>query len=1471
MDRAKDLKKKLATANIACLPALISAWSCPLTAGDHVPLDRTFSPLHATDKDAEEHETMAFVGGRKPIDWDIVESNHRSVILAGAGIGKTHEMWKRAELKRQVGDAAFFIRIEDIIEEFELAFEVGDADDFDAWLASSDEAWFYLDSIDEARFDDPRAFEKAIRRFARRIASAQHRAHIVISSRPYAWRSHTDYVMVKKHLPYAKPRGEVAQTGDADEPANEVRHRVEETSTADDGLSVFVLNDLTETEMRVFAEARGVDNADRLVEDIQRRNLTAVAARPLDLESMIEKWKEDGKLGSRFDFLKFGISKRLSESNPDRDKKQPLNRERARAGARSLAAAVVLSGKSGIRIPDEHPRQDGVDAAAVLGDWHPNHVHALLERGIFDDVIYGKVRFRHREVRELLAAEWLAEHLKTGSSRRVVEAVIFREKYGHKFIAPRLRPLLPWLILLDDSVRQRAVSLSPEIVVEGGDVSRLPVNERKRLLHEIVARIAADAGSRSASENDAIARIAEPDLSNDVLELIEQNRENDSALFYLGRLVWQGEMTDCIGPLAKIAIDLRRGPYARIAALRAVATAGSKGEFDTIWDRIVAESEPIDRRLAAEIVSNATSNHASVERLLATIERLTPYERFQATGLSDALHRFVDGFDIENAEGQRELARLIKGLDCILGRAPHLEGGRERISRNQSWLLSAAAHAFERLVGVRSMHALEDDSVAILHKVSAVRSWHDVDLSEHAKRLETAVPDWPELNDTIFWSAIAAERADREATGGARVTDPSKALFYGYGCCRYEGGDFERVLAFIPNRANDDDKLVAVTLAYRLVRESERPDEFLAKLRDEVEAMPELADHLEGMINWRPSKEHQAMEERYEKARRKRERTDAAAAERRRRWIESLKADPTLVRRPVTVEPGEMTNNQYHLMRATQKGDSSRWRGDDWRSLISTFGEEVAAEYRDAAKCHWRHYSPKLSSEGIDTAGVPSTLIFGLAGLEIEAGQTAEFPRHLSDDELQLAIRYVPWELNGFPTWTEKAFRDRPEIVSRLMLEELAWDLGRDEAPRSYMLQDIVYHAPWLHAHIADWVIDWLEANTVRDTDVLRQAIYIAKSTDDGDRLSDLARSKVELELPVSERAKWYALWVDTEAESAIPRLEDWLGSMPSDEASTAAQHFITELLGDRRGQHLGTGFDSYRTPEHLKRLYTLMHQHIRAAEDIERAGRGAYSPGIRDDAQDARNGLLNVLCDIPGKATFLALRQLAEDHPNESSRDWMLHLASERAEKDGDVEAWTDTQIRDFDVDQSLAPATNAQLFSLAVHRLIDIRAWLEDSDDSPYRTWRRAEAETEVRNLITGRLNDLANGKYTCAQENEMPNSQRPDIWIQTPDVTPVPIELKLLDNRWTGPELCERLRNQLAGDYLRAEAGGRGIMLLTWQGRAADRNWEIDGCRVDLKGLETALQDYWHSIARDWPDIDEVKVIVIDLTRRGPRSDT
>ena len=170
-----------------------------------------------------------------------------------------------------------------------------------------------------------------------------------------------------------------------------------------------------------------------------------------------------------------------------------------------------------------------------------------------------------------------------------------------------------------------------------------------------------------------------------------------------------------------------------------------------------------------------------------------------------------------------------------------------------------------------------------------------------------------------------------------------------------------------------------------------------------------------------------------------------------------------------------------------------------------------------------------------------------------------------------------------------------------------------------------------------------------------------------------------------------------------------------------------------------------------------------------------------------------------------------------------MAKRAYKRAEEDGDLEPWSAEQVSAFDKSQIITPATHRQLFDLAVHRLIDLKNWLERGNDSPWQTWQRADEETEMRTLIAGWLNQQCREQYTTAQEPELANSQRMDIWLHNTNVrSPVPIELKLLDKGWSGPKLCERLRNQLVGDYLREESAGCGVMLLVWQGKKSRKRW-------------------------------------------------
>ena len=105
----------------------------------YVPLNREFSPVYKSEKEAESGEFLLAWGHAKPIAWGGMEERFRCIILAEAGAGKTEELRRRADSLGGEGKAAFFLRIEDIETDFYTAFEIGTEAQFLAWLQSTDE------------------------------------------------------------------------------------------------------------------------------------------------------------------------------------------------------------------------------------------------------------------------------------------------------------------------------------------------------------------------------------------------------------------------------------------------------------------------------------------------------------------------------------------------------------------------------------------------------------------------------------------------------------------------------------------------------------------------------------------------------------------------------------------------------------------------------------------------------------------------------------------------------------------------------------------------------------------------------------------------------------------------------------------------------------------------------------------------------------------------------------------------------------------------------------------------------------------------------------------------------------------------------------------------------------------------------------------------------------------------------------
>ena len=66
-----------------------------------------------------------------------------------------------------------------------------------------------------------------------------------------------------------------------------------------------------------------------------------------------------------------------------------------------------------------------------------------------------------------MTACWLAKLLEKPASRRAIEALVFRNQYGVDVMVPTTRPILPWLAIFDQKIRERLRKIAPEVIFEG--------------------------------------------------------------------------------------------------------------------------------------------------------------------------------------------------------------------------------------------------------------------------------------------------------------------------------------------------------------------------------------------------------------------------------------------------------------------------------------------------------------------------------------------------------------------------------------------------------------------------------------------------------------------------------------------------------------------------------------------------------------------------------------------------------------------------------------------------------------------------------------------------------------------------------------------------------------------------------------------------------------------------------------------
>jgi hypothetical protein len=1422
---------------------------------EFVELERTFHDLRVDVEAGDDGELRATLFRGEAVAWSQLLAEYRVVLLAEAGAGKTKEIRATAKRLRHEGRSAFFLRIEHIAGHLEDAFEVGNAVELEAWLASGEEGWLLLDSVDEARLGSPKDFELAMRVLSRRIKVAMQRAHIVITGRTTAWRPKTDLQLCRSLFPYNPPE---PPAGDEDQDSGKKRKKGD-GNAATKPFRIVALDDLGHKQIERFLLAKGVENATAFLDAVERADAWTFTTRPQDLEELAGFWLNEHRIGSRLEIMRASIDRRLAERDQDRAEARPLSAERARAGARLVAAATTLAKQPLVSIPDATEDGRALSIRKILVGWTEAECAALVSRPIFDEAIYGAVRFHHRSVREYLIAEWLQSLLVRQGSRRRIEELFFREQYSIPVVVPAMRPILAWLAILDEGILRRVLHLAPEITFEGGDPSQLPAATRRTVLRQVCEQLAQPAHGRSALDYAAVQRFAGADIAGDIRSLLVEYADDDNIVWFLLRLVWHGELKEVAPEAKRFALGARE-KYARIAALKAVRTIGTARDIAEVLDAILVEPDALLRDWLDEIVQGLPRDEVAVEWLAKALEKVEPKERFSVDSLSETLPGYIDGLPPDL------LAKLGRSIGELLKRAPLIERRYCRISEQYQWLAQFGARTIARLIEVRHPQALEEDILAMLRNIRIAREYHDLDMREARAELPQLVQSWPDLNHALFWFCVAEARAGRPETDGPLV-DYRHVLIFGadWG---FVPADFDLIHEDVTSRSIPDDRRIAQTLAFAIYVRSGRPRAWRERMKRTAAGHPDLEDDLKKLLH-PPGGGRATWREQERKRKRRHARREARGLREAEKSKDYLQTHLDAARG--LVKGVGLTNAQHYLLHKMKNGEEAQghWTDGNWESLIPEFGEEVARAFRDGMVAFWRRSRPFLLSEGGTTGSTPFGLVFGLAGLAIEAREIPNWAVGLGPADAELAVRYALQELNGFPSWLPDVYAQHPDVVMDIVIKEIAHELATDTGEREshYLLHDASWSGQWMWDRLGPALLPEL-AHKPRNAGNLRYILNILQGSPISDmELATAAAAACAGSTDTVLAAIWFAAWVGVNPASALTEFDSYLVGLPNDAARTKSVMVLsTHLLGNRRTGAVSR--QAFRTVHYLKRIFVLLHTHVRRRDDIERAGKGVYSPGLRDDAQDARDSIFAFLRDMPGKEAFLALMELSLLHPDDAARPWMAFHAKAKAEQDSDAAPWKLMQFVEFNAELERTPSNHRELWELALSRMLDLKDDLERGDTSIASILLRVDAEEELRNFVGGWCRDRASGRYSVPQEEEFADARRPDLrFLGMGFDAPVPVELKIAD-KWTGPHLFERLETQLCGDYLRDQRSELGLFVLLYRGTRD--YWELpDGTRAeDLSTLVDALQRRWAVISDRYPGIEDVRVVGIDLEERGRR---
>lgn len=1234
-----------------------------------VDLNRKFNRVpnrEGDDNDISDFSELTGTGGKA---WDQLCELSRVIILAEAGAGKTEEIRNQASKLKSTGKHSFFLRLEDISCDFRAAFELdaGDEEDFDFWLASDEKAYFFLDSVDEAKLKNERDFNSAIRALRKALSGCLDRAHLYITSRASAWRTKTDLSFVNREL--------------CEQP------RSKSSDELNEQFSVYSLNNLSTDEIKRFSDEFGVVDTEKFISQLREKEVEEFANRPLDLIDLIDYWKDHGQVGSRLEVVESSIVNKLKIEDVGRDLAD-VSYGKISAGAEEIAAAMVFCKQSNVSSYGTRAVNDVLEVEQILNEWEKGEVETLLSRPIFEPSRYGSLRYPNRLIREYLAAKWIYKRVQNKAiSQSELHGFFYKNVYGLDVLAPSMKPILAWYSLLDNSIEDLVIDRSPEVFIGEGDSSQLHIDTRKKLISRFCELYSNKEQCYITFDWAAIKRFSNPEMGELINRLLNDYYQYKDLRQILLQIAESSSMKECFDTVVRMSLDTNIDPVSLSLVIR-IIKANSNPEFISSHALSVLDIVPKESDRLFTVVVSELGHDLPIALLLESFTSLDMSERRGFRDINYYIEKFAEELDLESA------ITALNFIYPLIDEKPYMNQFRCDISEKYEWLIPVAQRLVLTIIDRKREGDICYELLASLSKISTYdkTSYHsDEKIND---KLRGLVNSWKPLSNALFWYEVESSRArlkrEEEKTGTSRPLNRWFQAGSYYRFWAFEYRDLDTVLSWVDSKELDDDKFVALTLAWELIKGagfSDENQELLDSVASNLEGAPELISNFRN-----PTKEDWEIE--YEERNRKyiedRAREEEESKKNAEDWVIHLQENLHFIDSLELAEEGNTNRAQTHLYIRLRNHaiDNHSYIVDDCSPLIEEFGEEITSRFSNFLVNYWKYFEDNiLLSEGSKRNSTTYATIMALCGIEIENKTNPNWVDGISAEQAIKATRLSLCELNRIPSWMEKVYKKYPNEALGVYLSGLKW-CYEDESENdnsSFVLDKVISSCSYLHNDIARPIYDLLTEKTISSYHLLKQSVRLLSVSDlKNEQLAELAICKLDSEKDNILIYIWWALYIATKPNDILSVFEKKLAELPEEEATDLAINVLNFLI-DKRGFGALTNRQEYINVPNLVSLYKIMHKYIREEDDIIRAGGGVYSPTARDDAQDARNAIFSSIKNIPGEESYYALIRIARmwsDMPWRES--WIEHLALERAATDGDSKSMSEKEFSEFSGEKS-------------------------------------------------------------------------------------------------------------------------------------------------------------------------------------------